>query len=284
MTDLAIAQQQPTPDKKIDQTAQFKVMSFNIRFGTANDGDNHWKNRQATVVKAINNYAPDLLGTQETLFFQAEYLQDNLKDYEFVGWSREKDPKKGEQCSIFFRKDRFEKVDAGQFWLSETPDRKASKSWDSSLPRIATWVCLKDKKQDGRKLIFLNTHFDHRGPQARLESARLIRKWIEENHADTPVVITGDFNCDVGSKPYEVLLDPDTKLKLVDSYRQINAKPSKEDGTFNGFKGTKTGARIDWVLSTGQLEVQSAAIDRFNDQGRYPSDHCPVTATLKWKK
>ncbi len=273
--------QTQTTESKTESGA-IRVMSFNIRFGTARDGDNHWKKRHQLVIDAIQDFDPDLLGTQETLSFQADYLKQNLTGYEYVGWSRGKDPQKGEHCGILFRKKRFEKVKAGQFWLSETPDKVASKSWDSSLPRIATWVVLKDKANGGQQFLFLNTHFDHRGSQARLESAKVISKWIKKNHASDSIIITGDFNCGTSSKPYQVFFGKDSKW--TDTYRAQNPKVKKNEGTFNGFKGTKTGSRIDWVLHCGQFKTKSASINDYNKNGRYPSDHFPVTATIMWNR
>lgn len=256
-----------------------KVMSFNIRFGTANDGDNRWENRKDLVIKTIQDYSPDLLGTQETLKFQAEVLKQNLKGYTSFGRSREQDPKKGEQCTVFFRTSRFELVDKGQFWLSETPEETGSKSWDSSLPRIATWLKLRDKT-DGKEFYFLNTHFDHRGKTARWESAKLISRKTQAFAA--PCIVTGDFNCGEASKPYLALLKNE-KFKLIDSYRKAHPTRAKAEGTFNGFRGTDSGARIDWVLHTPEFSTYSAKINKSNQQGRYPSDHFPVTAVLQLK-
>lgn len=255
-----------------------KVMSFNIRYGKANDGNNSWKFRYELVLKTITDYEPDLLGTQETLLFQAKYLQDNLQDYASFGRSREKDPNSGEQCTIFYKKERFELLDKGQFWLSEKPEEVGSKSWDSSLPRVATWVKLKDKKND-KTFYFLNTHFDHRGKVARHEAAKLIAARVAKFEA--PTVITGDFNCGENSKPYQAMVTE--QGKVTDTYRAKFASPEKGEGTFNGFRGTDTGARIDWVLHTSGFQTRTAAINKFNDDGRYPSDHFPVTATLQFK-
>ena len=114
---------------------ELKVMSFNIRYGTADDGKDIWANRQELVVTVIKAFAPDLMGTQETLPFQAKYIHEQLSEYTYIGWSRDQS-ETGEQCGIFVRKERFEIIESGQFWLSETPDEKFSKSWDSSLPRV----------------------------------------------------------------------------------------------------------------------------------------------------
>ena len=258
-----------------------KVMSFNIRYGSARDGDNHWDKRKELVAKTIKSYSPDLLGLQETLPFQARFLQKTLHDYTYVGWTRDNNPD-GEQCGIMFRTDRFEKLESGQFWLSETPKQKASKSWDSSLPRVATWILLKDNQNDGREFLFVNTHFDHRGNQARHESAKLIKSWLAANHNDKPIVVTGDFNTGANTTPYSHLVNAE-KPPLYDTFGAINEN-AENSGTFNGFRGVKTGARIDWVLVSEHWKTTAAEIDHTKDEGRYPSDHFPVTATINWKK
>jgi len=254
-----------------------RVMSFNIRYGLAKDGDDAWPNRTDLVINTIKAYQPDLLGTQETLKFQADFLKGKLPDYSYVGRTRDDNPN-GEQCAVFYRTDRFEKVSEQQFWLSETPDVPVSKSWDSSLPRIVTLVVLKDREHD-KTLTFYNTHFDHRGATARLESAKLLRAKVEALPENAPVIITGDFNCDEGSKPYAELLG---SSRLGDSYRLVYPDAKPDEGTFNGFKGTADGARIDWVVHSPAFKPTEATIDRTNKDGRYPSDHCPVTAVLKW--
>ncbi len=255
--------------------AEIRVMSFNIRYGTARDGDNAWPHRRELVVQTIRAFDPDLLGTQETLPFQAEYLSDELPGYTKVGWTRDGN-KNGEQCAVFFRADRFELVDSGQYWLSETPDEKFTKSWDSSLPRVTTWVVLRDRSNDGSELVFANTHFDHRGARARLESAKLIHERIRQLDGKA-IVLTGDFNCPEGSDPWKALTSSGL---LQDTRRVAHPLASEEEGTFNGFRAKARPRRIDWILATSHFNVRSADIDRTSQDGRYPSDHFPVTAVL----
>jgi endonuclease/exonuclease/phosphatase family metal-dependent hydrolase len=258
-----------------DGDSALRVMSFNIRYGKANDGNNSWPNRRELVVRTIRAFNPDLLGTQETLPFQADYISEHCPEYSKIGWSREKNPD-GEQCTIFYRTDRFEVVDYGQFWLSEAPDEKYSKSWDSSLPRVATWTILRDLNDGSREFVFANTHFDHRGAKARLEAAHLIHEHATEL-GGAPIVLTGDFNCAEGSEPWQAL----TASKLLrDSRRVRHPEVSQPEGTFNGFKGRADGGRIDWILATDHFGVRESDIDRTNEDGRYPSDHFPVTAIL----
>jgi len=277
---VSAAEEAVLPKRKPGDLA---VLSFNIRYGSANDGPDHWDKRKDLVAQTIKKHAPDLVGTQETLGFQAAYLREQLPEYTFVGVGRDDGKEKGEMAGLFFRSDRFEKLEEGHFWMSQTPETPGSKSWDSSLPRVTSWVKLKEKAgpNAGRSVYFFNTHFDHRGKQARLESAKLIRRKIEEL-GDAQVILTGDFNTGEGSEPYQVLAKADdAKTKLLDSYRAVQDKPGKEDGTFNGFRGSRDGARIDWILHTPGLKAVGAGIDRSNRDGRYPSDHYPVWALLR---
>jgi endonuclease/exonuclease/phosphatase family metal-dependent hydrolase len=263
-----------------------KVMTFNIRYGTANDGGNNWNRRRGIVVAAVQEFDPDLLGTQETLAFQKQYLTEQLKEMESFGVGREDGKEKGEMTAVFYRKSRFEKLDGGHFWLSLKPAVPGSKSWDSSLTRMATWLKLKDRQAPGQPVIwFLNAHFDHRGEEARLNSARLIRQRIENVGSGAATVLTGDFNTPEGSPPHTVFFGPEGRPPLVDAFRLAHRERSPNEGTYNGFNlGTQTGGRIDWIGVTKRLEVLSADIDRFTKSGHLPSDHFPVTAILKYRE
>ncbi|MBA2115107.1 endonuclease/exonuclease/phosphatase family protein [Bremerella alba] len=255
------------------------VMSFNIRYGTAKDGDNHWDKRKEFVAETIQEVNPDLLGTQECLGFQRDFLAEHLTGYEVHAAAREDGKEKGEMCAVFFRTDRFEKLDAGHFWLSETPSVPGSKSWDSSLPRMASWVKLKDKKSGSdRPIVFINTHFDHRGPDSRFEAAKLIRNRITQ-FADADVILTGDFNAGEGSKPYVAMFAEESPV--VDTYRTAHPEKKADEGTFSGFDVSKTGgARIDWLGASRGWNVVEAKILPIHRSGRTPSDHLPITAKL----
>lgn len=272
------------PNKNSDD---LRVMSFNIRFGTANDGPNHWNNRHGFLVETIREFEPDLLGTQETLAFQRDYLAKQLKDYDHLGVGRDDGKDVGEMMAIFWKRERFEKIDGGHFWLSETPETIASKSWDTSLPRMVTWVKLRDRRQpDAQPIVWFNTHFDHRGPNARLESAKLLRQRALELAAEALILITGDFNASEDSPPYAALFAPvePGQPQIVDTYRQLHPQRTENEGTFSGFDGSsKGGDRIDWLAVCDRWQIVSAAIDRTQKEGRTPSDHFPVTAVLRYK-
>ena len=261
--------------------APLKVMSFNIRYATAPDGENSWNKRKELLLSVIRKFDPDLLGTQETLATQADYLTANLSDHTLVGVGREDGKRGGEFSALMFRTSRFALVDSGTFWLSETPERPGSKSWDSALPRIVSWARLKDRSDGNREFLYLNTHWDHRGNQARIESGKLIRGWLAEHAGKKPIILTGDFNVNDDHEGYQTLVSESASgPRLVDAYRLVHPKARPEESTFGNFTGNRRGKRIDFILTTPDFTASAATIVHTNDNGRYPSDHYPVTAVL----
>jgi len=269
-------------------------MCFNVRYGTADDGPNRWEHRSDLSVHAIRRFEPHLLGVQEALRFQVDALREALPGYGFAGAGRDDGRDAGEFCAVFFRRARFERIDAGNFWLCETPERPGTRGWDADLPRVTTWAKLRDLRhrrtspQDDGTLLFLNTHWDYAGKRARSESARLMRRTIRAIQPRGPVIVVGDFNGTEDDEPYAQLLrgqgdDADQGPSLLDSYRQVHPQRLAEEATFHGFTGGRAGSRIDWILHTDDLQTVEAGIDFFNDAGRYPSDHFPITAVLSPK-
>lgn len=265
-------------------TSSLKVMSFNIRYGTARDRENHWNNRKEFLVETIKVFNPDVLGTQETLAFQRDYLAEHLAGYTVIAAGRDDGKEKGEMMAVYFRTNRFELLDSGHFWLSETPDRTGSKGWGSKSPRMVTWLKLRDRlAAAGSAFFFFNTHFDYRSLQTKIESARLLRKRIVVRAGNTPVVVTGDFNSPEGSAPYDALFNPNPEKSrmLFDTYRKAHPERGEQEGTFSGFGQRVNQSRIDWIACSHHWRVLSADIDRTNRHERTPSDHYPVTAILQ---
>ena len=262
-----------------------RVMSFNIRYGTANDGVNHWDRRREFLRDTIRAFDPDLLGTQETLGFQRDWLREQLPGYGVLGVGRDDGQNAGEMMALYYREARFEKLAGGHFWLSETPEKAGSKSWDSSLPRMVTWVRLKDRQApQARPVLFFNTHFDHRGNEARARSAALIRQRLREQGPQDSLIVTGDFNDGDGGEPHRQLFADlaGTPSPVVDTFRVKHPQPGPNEGTFTEFLEKNTGGpRIDWIAVSRDWEIESAAIDRTAREGLTPSDHFPVTATLR---
>jgi len=253
-----------------------RVMTFNLRVGSAPDGENAWDHRREMLADTIRAAEADLLGTQECVSLQRKFLQDEFPDYELSGVGRDDGQELGESASLLCKRDRFEFLDAGTFWLSKDPDAIGSRSWDAKLPRICSWAKLR-KLDDERELFFLNTHFDHIGIIARSESAHLLRKWIAAHAHGRPLVLTGDFNADGGSEPYEILRHGG----LLDAWRAAHPTPIAEEGTYHAFTGVRTRERIDWIFCSGHFDVLSCKVDHTSRSGRYPSDHFPVTAELR---
>jgi endonuclease/exonuclease/phosphatase family metal-dependent hydrolase len=261
-----------------------RVMTFNIRYGTADDGDNSWDKRKELLLATIRTFDPDLLGTQEVLAMQADFLAEHLKGYTLVGVGRDDGKRRGEFSSLLYKTARFEPIDSGTFWLSETPEKPGSKSWDSSLPRIATWVKLRDTQAANKEICFLNTHWDHRGDVARAESGNIIRRWLAEHAQGMAVIVTGDFNVADSHAGFRALVSPaDDGPRLVDAFRQVHPQTDPDESTFHGFSGRRRGRRIDHILASPELTTTEATIDHTNDNGRFPSDHYPLTAVLQYK-
>lgn len=250
------------------------AMSFNIRFNNPDDGEHAWPNRKDRVASMVRFHAADIVGMQEALLDQIRDLEERLPDYDWVGEGRDDGAEAGEFSPIFYRTDRLELLDHDTFWLSETPDEPGSQSWDAALPRIVTWASFRDRATDATFYHF-NTHFDHRGEQARLESARLITRRVEETASDAPTVVTGDFNATPDAAPYAHLVEA-----LEDAYTAVEA-PHGPPGTFSTFEvGNEADRRIDYVFSANGVTVQrfGTLTDQWN--GHYPSDHLPVLAEV----
>jgi endonuclease/exonuclease/phosphatase family metal-dependent hydrolase len=255
------------------------VMSFNIRYATDSDGDNAWPHRRDQVVKLIKERQPEILAMQEVLCSQAKELRGALGEYGFVGVGRDDGAEAGEMVPIMFLERRFTLVDHGHFWLSPTPEQVGSKGWDAALPRMATWVRLRFNDAPFRELRVINVHFDHRGKQARIESAKLLRKVVEA-WGGRPTLVCGDFNAVPGSKPYQILCgDEKDPYVLFDAHACAGVADTA--GTYHGFTGQAGRSRIDWVLFNKRFKALDADIDRSADGNRYPSDHFPVSATLQ---
>lgn len=255
-----------------------KLMTFNIRYGLAEDRKNHWENRKSLVIDRIRSFDPDLLGLQECRDdAQAEFIITNLQDYEFFGVRRAPDGETAlEMAPVLFKKSAFRLVKKGYFWLSETPDVAGSKSWGATFPRTATWVELVDER-NGRSFSFLNTHFDYT-PSALDKSADVLKAWLTQTVQQRPTLVTGDFNADKDSSAYWALTEGGS---LRDAY-QASHPSDPAAGTFHGYG--QASDPIDWVLVSRHFEVISAEIDRYHEGDLYPSDHYPVTVSLQWKE
>ena len=257
---------------------ELTVMTLNMRYDNPEDGANNWRFRRERIAELIRSEAVDLLGTQEVLANQFDDLQALLPGYRAVGVGREDGARAGEFNAVFFRSDRFELLDSGVFWLSENPETPGSKGWDGACERLATWTVLRDKS--GGELLFINTHLDHIGEQARREGVALLLLRIETLRAGRPVILTGDFNAEPSS-PVVARVVADSALRSAWDTAPIR---SGSAWSFSDFGQLPEEERplIDYVFYGGGLEVVSCSILPDTLGGGYLSDHAPVEARLKY--
>lgn len=264
-----------------ENNAMIKVMSFNIRYGLANDGENHWNHRKTFALARIDAFEPDLLGLQECRDdeSQSAFVRSHLPDYHFIGIHRGGPGDTAlEMAPLLFRRAAFKLLDTGCFWLSETPEIPGSMSWGSAYARTVTWAKLACQST-GAALTYVNTHFDYEPPAAIDGNARCLRQWLDRTRQETPVIVTGDFNADKNSDAYRLLTD---NGMLIDTFRQVHPS-EKDDATFHAFGRPEEMAPIDWILVSDHFHVLDAQIDRSRMGNLFPSDHYPVTAVLDWK-
>lgn len=257
------------------------VMSFNIRYDNPEDGKQNWHHRKENVVQMINFYDLDVIGMQEVLVGQLNYLKSNLQQYKALGVGRDDGKEKGEFSPIFYRKDRFEALKTGTFWLSETPN-KISKGWDADLERIATWAIFRDKAT-GKEFIFMNTHFDHIGDIARVESAKLLKQKSTELAGNLPLILTGDFNLVPESEGITTLTKPDGENTLFNA-SVLATFTYGPDWTTCGFDNRPFEERkiIDYIFLKGINQVHRYAVFAEMKEDVFLSDHCPVFAQIEF--
>jgi endonuclease/exonuclease/phosphatase family metal-dependent hydrolase len=255
------------------------VMTFNIRYGTANDGENRWALRKDFLIDVIKEQNADVVGLQEALASQIDEIVAAIPAYGVIGVGRDDGARKGEYAAILFRRDRFQVSDAGTFWFSDTPNTIASTSWGNRITRICTWARLVDR--DGRAFWHFNVHLDHESQPSRERSAQLLRRRIDARASTAePVVVTGDFNA--GEKNPAVAAMTAGGI-FADTFRVAHAD-EQTVGTFTGFDVTKTaGEKIDYVFAPAGAEVLRAEIVRTARAGRTPSDHFPVVAQIRFR-
>jgi len=251
-----------------------KIMSFNIRYGTAEDGVNSWSFRKEYVLKTIIDFNADILGLQEALQFQIDELINQLPEYNYVCVGRDDGKSAGEFSCILYRKERFEIDSTNTFWFSETPEVVASKSWGNNITRICTWAKINDKLSKKSFYVF-NVHLDHESQNSREKSSALLMNQINEKLL--PVILTGDFNCGDENPVIKTILSSG----LTDTFRKLHTKRNDE-GTFNSFKGETNGDKIDFIFTSKEFEVFYSTIVRTNYNGKFPSDHFPVTAIISF--
>ena len=252
------------------------IMSYNIRYDNTWDVENSWTIRKDKVIQILIQYAPSIIGIQEGLLNQVQYLDSCLTNYDYVGVGRDDGKEQGEFCAIYFDTTRYSVLNDSTFWLSETPDT-ISVGWDAALERICTYGLFKDR-QTAEEFWVFNTHFDHMGVRAREQSSGLILKMIKKiNRRSLPLILMGDFNSIPDSPPVNKI-----KTDLSDALQISLEELQGPRGTFNGFDADlPIEKRIDYIF-TGNFKVLSYIHinDRLNNN-RHISDHLPVMVKIQ---
>ncbi|WP_068472396.1 endonuclease/exonuclease/phosphatase family protein [Saccharicrinis aurantiacus] len=256
--------------------AQLSVMSFNIKFDTANDGDNSWDFRKSEVVDLLSFYHPDFFGLQEAVNNQVDFINHQLEAYNYIGIGREGAESVSEGVQIFYDTIKYKLIDTNTFWLSETPN-ELSKGWDASYYRIATYGSFADRRS-GDTLHILNCHLDNDGKLARKEAVKLIVKTLDNYQIENQkVIIMGDFNCTEDDKPYSII-----NKEFDDAMKLSVRKPYGPIGTWNAYDTESiVNRRIDYIFCKGFKVNTYRHIDDRRANNLYPSDHLPVLTELE---
>jgi endonuclease/exonuclease/phosphatase family metal-dependent hydrolase len=257
--------------------APVRVTSFNIRYGTANDGDHRWERRRDALFATLRDHAPHLLGVQEALRSQLDEIASAVPGYVEVGVGRDDGRTRGEYAAILVDTARFTLVGSGTFWLSETPEVPGSMHWGNRITRITTWARVRDRVT-GDTVRVLNAHWDHESQPSRERSAEALLAAIGKVGARERVVVMGDFNADESNPAFQRLVGSETGLR--ETFRAVHPT-AVNVGTFHGFRGDSTGGKIDAVLVGGGWSVLGAGIDRSRWGGVLASDHFAVWAVIE---
>lgn len=280
------------------QAAELTVVSFNIRYAAKSDtGKKSWETRQGLVVETIKKLNPDLIGVQEALAPQLDYLAKALPAYEPIGVGRDDGKRRGEYSALLIRKERLERDpdEGGTFWMSDTPEKAGSSGWGNRVVRICTWARVVDKRT--RKGVYIyNTHWDHQHQGSREKSGRLISQRIDARKRKfEPVIVTGDFNATETNPGVAYLLGKNVELAggegaerwaspLRSTFLELHADVV-DRRTFNGWNGNREGPHmIDHILISKGWTTRKSWIEYHQKDGVWPSDHYPVAAVIELAK
>ena len=258
-----------------DRSPPLRVATFNIRNGIAFDGLDSWPFRRRATAQAVARLDADLVGLQEVYGFQQRYLLRRLPGYAATGAGRTDGRRRGERCTVFYRRTRLALDSSTTRWFSETPDLPGSTGWGSRLPRIVTVAHLTDLAS-GRRFAFANCHLEGWPPAARRRSAAALVAWLDP---DLPSIVGGDLNAEPDDEAVRTLLEsglrdvfaprstaPDAKSHqwtgsqpnarpALETERDARTAPLAPPTTTGGFRGRGERRRIDYVFVTREWAV-----------------------------
>jgi endonuclease/exonuclease/phosphatase family metal-dependent hydrolase len=247
------------------------ALTFNIRYDNPSDGQDAWPNRSEWVASLIDSSSASVVGLQEVLHHQLLDITSHATRFAWVGVGRDDGLEEGEFSPILYDSTAWGLISWQTRWLSPDSSAVGVAGWDAALPRIATIADL-EFKSNGTLVRVINTHFDHRGEEARLRSAALIKRWAHET--DGPVLVLGDFNFTDSDAPYAQIAGNETQGALLDTATPFGATGV---ATFRTFDASNTeGPRIDYVFTGPNVTPLSYDVLAPTRNGRFPSDHLPV--------
>lgn len=268
------------PLSSVSGQESLNVMTFNIRYATAADGENQWNNRKDRAAETVRFFDSDICGMQEALYSQIIDLEKRLPAYGWVGVGRDDGEKAGEFSPIFYLKTHLTLLETKTFWLNEHPET-VGLGWDARINRVVTWAKFEDRRTLQQFIIF-NTHFDHQGVVARRESAKLLLKKIKEIASDLPFLVTGDFNAKPAEEPIQILTDASQDFYLTDSKKITQMPHFGPEGTFSGFEAKeRDNEPIDYIFVSEGIKVLKHATLSGTWGGLFASDHHPVMTVVK---
>lgn len=256
---------------KFEEERDIKIVSANVRTWSPTDTlKKSWFYRADLLLTDIGEQTPDIIGFQEVTRIHYKYLCENLLGYDNVLEYRDNSPL-SEACPIFYRTDRFELIDKGSFWLSETPD-KMSKDWGAACYRICSYVILKESDSESQLVVF-NTHLDHISDVARINGIKVVLEKIKQ-FGSLPSIIMGDFNADESSETYKVATDSFFDAKYQTENTMIGA-------TYQNWGKSLERENIDYfMISKTGISVNGYKIVDKTFDGVYPSDHYPIYLSI----
>ncbi len=265
---------------------EIKVVSFNLRRDFGPQRKNRWETRKELAAKVIEQSNAEIIGVQEFLPNMRKDLKELLDGYSIFGRGRlsGKKPNNDEHSDIIIKNDQSRYPDAGPFGFP-----KAGNAQPRNVCRLPQNLHSSggQAQKSGRRLRVFNTHFDHVSPLARSFGAKLILEQIHNaNQTDPlPTIVMGDFNAKPNSKAVRMMREnlsgyQDVRLQdIYDSVEQLIGN------TYHGFKGKikQKFKPIDYIFVSDDFEIVNASVDTSSFDGAYPSDHYPISATLRLK-
>jgi len=247
--------------------------TWNVRWDCPDDGDHRWGLRRERLAALLRAWAPDVLGLQEPLRHQLDFLRQALPDYDVLGVGRDDGIAAGEHCAVLYRRERFQAAGGGTFWLADEPETPGSMAWGARHPRICTWANLVERST-GAAFTLYNVHLDHESQTAREKGVELLLGRIQRRAGSGPVIVLGDFNAEPDNPAV-------ARLGKTASPPLTSALVAVAGGTFHGFTGEAVGGPIDHVFCSPEWQVLSARVLHGDHARPFPSDHFPVSAVLQ---